>query len=111
MAIKNFRVNRIAEAAVNAARPGTQDYEIPAGFRLSEHAGSKQAWELGDGDAVEAVVELRRDAGPAAAAARLGVPVEGDARAAASASAGTTPSRAGSSPSPATSSRSSPPWS
>ena len=78
-AVKNFRVNRITEAEVNAAKPGTHDYEIPPGFRLSEHAGSKQAWELGDGDAVEAVVELRRAVGPAAAAARLGEPVEGHA--------------------------------
>ena len=72
-------MSRIAEAEVNAAKPGTHDYEIPAGFRLSEHAGSRQAWELGDGDAVEAVVELRRAAGPAAAAARLGEPVNGNA--------------------------------
>ena len=62
---------------MNGRRPGSPDYEIPPGFRLAEHARSRQAWELGDGDAVEAVVELRRGGGAAAAAARLGEPVAG----------------------------------
>ncbi len=75
--VKNYRLNRIGDPQVNDKKPGTADYEIPPGFRLAEHARSRQAWELGDGDAVEAIVELRRQAGAAAAAARLGDPVEG----------------------------------
>jgi len=71
-AVKNYRVSRIGDLQVNQRQPGTPDYAIPSGFRLAEHARSKQAWELGDGDAVEAVVELRRPGGAAAAAARLG---------------------------------------
>jgi proteasome accessory factor B len=71
-AVKNYRVSRISGLQVNGRQPGTPDYAIPSGFRLAEHARSKQAWELGDGDAVEAVVELRRPGGAAAAAARLG---------------------------------------
>jgi proteasome accessory factor BC len=73
--VKNYRLSRISGPEENASRPGTRDYEIPAGFRLQEHARSRQAWELGDGDAVEAVVEIRRADGAALAAARLGDPV------------------------------------
>jgi proteasome accessory factor B len=76
-AVKNYRVSRISEPAINSRQPGTPDYEILAGFRLAEHARSRQAWELGDGDAVEAVVALRRATGPASAAANLGEPVDG----------------------------------
>jgi hypothetical protein len=69
--VKNFRLNRMADVEVNRAKPGTPDYEIPARFRIREHAGSRQAWELGAGDAVEAVVAAVRG-GAAAAALRLG---------------------------------------
>ena len=75
--IKNFRLSRITGPEANGKSPGTPDYEIPPGFRLREHAQSKQAWELGDGDAVEALVEFRRADGAALAAARLGEPVPG----------------------------------
>jgi proteasome accessory factor B len=47
--LRNFRLTRIGSATVNAARTQTPDYEIPADFRLREHAKSRQAWELGDG--------------------------------------------------------------
>jgi predicted DNA-binding transcriptional regulator YafY len=73
--VKNYRLSRIGGAEENPKRPGTPDYEIPATFRLREHARSRQAWELGDGDAMEATVELRRWEGAALAAARLGEPV------------------------------------
>ena len=75
--VKNYRLSRISAAEENASKPGTRDYEVPAGFRLQEHARSRQAWELGDGDAVEATVELRRADGAALAAGRLGDPVAG----------------------------------
>jgi proteasome accessory factor B len=75
--VRNYRLSRISNAEVNKRTPGTPDYEIPSGFRLREHARSKQAWELGDGDAVEAVVEFRRVDGAAMAAARLGEAVTG----------------------------------
>jgi predicted DNA-binding transcriptional regulator YafY len=76
-ALKNYRLSRVSDPRMNPIKHDTPDYEIPAGFRLADHARSRQAWELGDGDAVEAVVELRRAVGAAAAAARLGEPVEG----------------------------------
>jgi proteasome accessory factor B len=76
--LRNFRLNRISGVEVNSARPATPDYEIPADFHLREHARSREAWELGDGEALEAVVEFRVPSGAAAAAARLGEPVEGN---------------------------------
>ena len=57
--------------------PGTPDYEIPAGFDLRAHARSRQAWELGAGDAVVATVHFRSRTGAAAAAHRLGEEVPG----------------------------------
>jgi proteasome accessory factor B len=75
--VKNFRLNRIDEARVNEGRPGTPDYEIPAGFDLRAHARSRQAWELGAGDAMVATVLFRSRTGAAAAAHRLGEEVPG----------------------------------
>lgn len=69
---RNFRVSRMQNVKVNAARPGTSDYAIPAGFSLREHARSRQAWEIGDGDTFEAVVEFSGDSGAVRAAAALG---------------------------------------
>jgi predicted DNA-binding transcriptional regulator YafY len=75
--LRNFRLNRMAAVTVNSAKPATADYTIPADFNLREHARSREAWELGDGTALEAVVEFRVHSGAAEAAARLGEPVEG----------------------------------
>ena len=75
--LRNFRLNRISGAEVNASRPGSPDYEIPAAFQLREHARSREAWEIGDGEALDAVVEFRVASGAATAAARLGEPVDG----------------------------------
>jgi proteasome accessory factor B len=73
-ALRNFRVSRMSEARVNTAKPGTSDYDIPSDFSLREHARSRQAWEIGDGDAFEAVVEFRGDTGAVMAARALGRP-------------------------------------
>lgn len=75
--MKTYRLSRISEVAPNAERPGTPDYEIPAVFRLRDYARSRHAWELGDGDAMVAEVAFAAG-GAAAAAARLGEPVDGD---------------------------------
>lgn len=77
--VKNFRVSRMEEAQPNPGRPGTPDFEPPAGWSLRKHAQSRQAWELGDGDALQAVVAFDPRSGPASAAARLGKPVRGHA--------------------------------
>jgi proteasome accessory factor B len=75
--VKNYRVSRISDLSVNSSRPGTPDYEIPTGFNLRDHARSRQAWELGTGDAIDAVVHFRAKSGAAAAALRLGEPIQG----------------------------------
>lgn len=76
--LRNFRLSRIAAPVVNGARPQTPDYTIPDDFRLREHAGSRQAWEIGDGDALDAIVEFNGSSGATVAGARLGVPVPGN---------------------------------
>jgi len=69
---RNYRVSRIDALKVNRQREGSADYEIPADFSLREHARSRQAWEIGDGDAYEAVVEFHGESGAVRAAAALG---------------------------------------
>jgi predicted DNA-binding transcriptional regulator YafY len=73
-ALRNFRVSRVRGLRVNTSRALSADYEIPASFSLREHAASRQAWEIGDGDAFEAVVEFTGDTGAVRAAAALGEP-------------------------------------
>ena len=69
---RNYRVSRIGTLKVNRQREGSADYAIPADFSLREHARSRQAWEIGDGDMFEAVVEFRGESGAVRAAAALG---------------------------------------
>ena len=71
-ALRNFRVSRMTNVASNAMKPQSADYEIPASFSLREHSRSRQAWEIGDGDAFDAVVEFHGETGAAIAAAALG---------------------------------------
>jgi proteasome accessory factor B len=78
--VKNYRLSRVTDASVNPRQPGTPDYEIPTGFDLQRHARSREAWELGTGDAVLAIVALRHPSGAAVAAHRLGEPVKTDER-------------------------------
>jgi predicted DNA-binding transcriptional regulator YafY len=77
--VKNFRASRVSKARVNSAKAGTPDYTIPAGFRLREHARSRQPWELGESEVTEAVIEIRGDSGATLAAAELGQRVPGHA--------------------------------
>jgi hypothetical protein len=67
----------MARVERNAAKESTPDYAIPADFRLRDHARSRQAWELGDGDATDVVVEFRGHSGATVAGAQLGSPVDG----------------------------------
>ncbi len=75
--VKNYRVNRITDPSINTTRPGTYDYQVSDGFDLRAHARSRHAWELGAGDAIDAVVRFRATTGAAAAAIRLGEEVPG----------------------------------
>ncbi|MFL5576220.1 MAG: helix-turn-helix transcriptional regulator [Gemmatimonadaceae bacterium] len=79
-ALRNFRLSRMSKVARNTKAESTPDFDVPASFRLREHARSRHAWELGDGDACDAVVEFARETGATAAAARLGASVEGEPR-------------------------------
>lgn len=73
--LRNFRVSRIRAAERLDNRLATRDYGIPPDFDLRAHARTRQPWELGDGEEIEAVVELRRDTGAVMAAGQLGAPV------------------------------------
>lgn len=75
--VKNFRLSRMEDVALNTRQPGTPDYAIPEGFQLREHARSRQAWELGSADAFEAEVEVVRANGATQAVLRVGEPVPG----------------------------------
>jgi proteasome accessory factor B len=77
--LRNFRVNRVRNPAVNPARRQSADYTIPREFNLREHARSKHAWEIGDGNAEEVLVDFNARTGAARAASQLGVAVEGAA--------------------------------
>ena len=79
-AVRNFRVSRMSAVEANTSRPQFDDYSIPASFRLAEHARSRQAWELGDGDAREMLLEFRGRSGAVRAAAALGEPIRGAPR-------------------------------
>jgi proteasome accessory factor B len=70
--LRNFRVSRMSEIGVNSKQPQSHDYTIPGDFRLSDHAVDRRAWEIGDGDAREMIVEFRGDSGATAAAVKLG---------------------------------------
>ena len=76
-ALRNFRVSRLEVKKVNTAKPQTPDYEIPETFDLRDHARARQAWELGDAQDNEVVVEVVRPTAEAMSAANLGAPVEG----------------------------------
>jgi len=71
-ALRNFRVSRMTDVECNKKKQQSADYSIPESFSLREHARSREAWEIGDGDAYEAIVEFRGQTGAAIAAAALG---------------------------------------
>ena len=78
--VRNFRVSRISDLRPNAKAPQSADFAIPRGFRLSTHARSRKAWELGDGDAAIAIVEFRGASGAVKGAESLGAAVRGAPR-------------------------------
>jgi predicted DNA-binding transcriptional regulator YafY len=75
--VKNFRVSRMRDVAVNARRAGSPDYDIPRSFNLREHGRARHAWELGGSEGTDAVVEFCGTSGAAVAGAELGTVVEG----------------------------------
>jgi predicted DNA-binding transcriptional regulator YafY len=79
-AVRTFRASRIGRVRPNRRRPGARDYAIPDGFVLREYAQSREAWEIGDNEAIGVVVEFRGEGGAIAAAARLGTSLPGEPR-------------------------------
>lgn len=79
-ALRNFRVSRMSDVTVNPSKPQSEDYRVPKAFRLTTHARSREAWEIGDGDADDMVVEFTGSSGPTKAAAALGSAVPGTKR-------------------------------
>lgn len=75
--LRNFRLNRMGKVAVNTKKAQSADFDVPSTFHLRDHARSRHAWELGDGDAVRAVVAFQGHSGPTVAAMKLGTPVDG----------------------------------
>lgn len=78
-ALRLFRLSRMHEATVRTQQPNTADYDIPADFDLAERARSREAWELGDGDAVEVLVRFDAVTGAVRPALALGEAVRGRA--------------------------------
>jgi hypothetical protein len=65
-------VSRIHHLTVNAHNPGRQDFEIPAHFRLADHATPVPPWSLGPGVPSPIVLRFTTDNGAVRAARRLG---------------------------------------
>jgi proteasome accessory factor B len=76
--LRSFRVSRMERVSANDKKPQSVDYEIPRDFHLSEHARSKEPWELGDDAPQEMIVEIRGTKGASVAARTLGEPVVGE---------------------------------
>ena len=75
--VKNYRVSRISTVTVNGSKPGTADFARPEGFDLREHARQRSAWELGEGQYLDVVVEFAQATGVTESARRLGGEVAG----------------------------------
>lgn len=75
--VKNFRVSRMQRVAANRSRPRSPDFTVSQDFELRDHARSRQAWELGDADALDAIVEFVAHTGAAAPWIQLGAAVPG----------------------------------
>jgi len=75
--VKNFRLSRMSRVTVNAKAPRKADFTVPESFHLRDHARSRQAWQLGDADALDAIVEFSAQTGAVSVALQLGAPVAG----------------------------------
>jgi proteasome accessory factor B len=73
--VRQFRVSRIRDATLVNSQRQHPDFELPAGFDLAAHAASRQAWELGDGDGIDAVVAFRGQTGQVLQGLQLGTPI------------------------------------
>lgn len=79
---RQFRVSRMRGFEVNGSRAQSPDFTVPADFELGAHARSRQAWELGDAEPEDVIVQFTVDNGVTRPAMQLGDAVDGqtDAR-------------------------------
>ena len=56
-AVRSFVLSRVQKLEVNARRPGTPDYEIPASFSL-QHYQDQQPWEFESHDPIAVTIEV-----------------------------------------------------
>lgn len=77
-ALRNFRISRVEVKKVNATKAQSPDYEIPGDFDLRVHARARQAWELGDEQDSEIIVEIVRATAEAVSAAKHGTAITGE---------------------------------
>lgn len=70
-ALRQFRVSRISKPKFNAVKK-QPDYSIPDTFDLEAHAASRQAWELGDEEAISVVVTFRGESGQVVQGMQMG---------------------------------------
>jgi proteasome accessory factor B len=78
--VRNFRVSRMTDVAASTAKHQTPDFEVPSSFRLTDHAASREPWEIGEGDGEEVILEFRGDGGATRAAEKLGRAIAGHPR-------------------------------
>lgn len=74
--LRNFRLDRMRELAVNTRRPASPDFLIPREFNLQAWTAPRHPWEYGSGDASEVLVQLSVSAGPPQSFAMLGEAVD-----------------------------------
>jgi proteasome accessory factor B len=74
--IKQFRLQRMQQVDVNAARPQSPDFTVPDSFVLSRYAEANHPWELGDSDLVDALVRFEHPRGATHDAMAMGSPVD-----------------------------------
>ena len=78
-ALRQFRVSRIRDVAVNQTKAQSADFDVPADFDLAQHAKSRQAWELGDAEQIEVTVRFHVQNGFTMPAMQLGDSVPSNA--------------------------------
>ena len=71
-ALRRFRVSRMREVVVNRKAPGTQDFEIPASFKLADQAVPVPPWSLGNEAVAVAEVQFKVKSGRVREARAMG---------------------------------------
>lgn len=73
--IRQFRLRRLRDIAVNPKNKATPDFEVPSDFDLWERTRHRFEWELGEAEPEEIVVEFVVENGLTVPALQQGAPV------------------------------------